>query len=112
MCILGSLRVNRILGQWVCLEVNILCIIPVLVYSITEDSILTGVKYFISQRAASLMFVLGLFLSIKIRVAIIFITLSIFFMNIVLFVDKYSTKVKLTLNVQRCLDCMFPNKTS
>lgn len=79
VCILGSLRVNRILGQWVCLEVNILCIIPVLVYSITEDSILTGVKYFISQRAASLMFVLGLFLSIKIRVAIIFITLSIFF---------------------------------
>ena len=79
MCILASLRINRILGQWVCLEVNMLCIIPVLVCSITEDSILTGVKYFISQRAASLMFILGLFLFIKVRVAIRFITLSIFF---------------------------------
>jgi len=56
-----------------------LCIIPVLVCSMTEDSILRGVKYFISQRAASLMFVLGLLLSIKIRFAIIFISLSILF---------------------------------
>lgn len=79
VCILASLRVNRILGQWVCLEVNMLCIIPVLVYSITEDSILTGVKYFVSQRAASLLFILGLFLFIKIRIAIRFIALSIFF---------------------------------
>nr|YP_009743041.1 NADH dehydrogenase subunit 2 [Eurytemora affinis]QIJ60005.1 NADH dehydrogenase subunit 2 [Eurytemora affinis] len=79
VCILGSLSVNSMLGQWVCLEVNMLCIIPVLVYSMTEDSILTGVKYFISQSAASLMFVLGLFLSMKMSVAMIFMTLSIFF---------------------------------
>lgn len=67
------------LGQWVCLEINILCIIPILVCSITEDSIITGVKYFISQSAASLLFILGLFLFNQAPIAARLIVLSILF---------------------------------
>lgn len=40
-----------------CLEVNILSVIPLLVVKIREDSVLNGLKYFISQRAASLLFI-------------------------------------------------------
>jgi len=78
-CILATFRASSLVGQWVCLEVNILCIIPILVYSITEDSILTRVKYFISQRVASLLFVLGLFLFGELSVGVTFITLIILF---------------------------------
>jgi hypothetical protein len=36
-----------------------LCFIPLLVRNLRERSILRGVKYFISQRLASLVFILG-----------------------------------------------------
>ena len=61
-CIVGALRVERLFLQWVCLEVNILCIIPVLLGRSTQDSIMCGVKYFISQRAASVSFLFSILL--------------------------------------------------
>ena len=61
-CILGALRVERIMLQWVCLEINMLCIIPILLGGRTQDSIICGVKYFISQSAASVRFLFSLLL--------------------------------------------------
>nr|YP_010406815.1 NADH dehydrogenase subunit 2 [Labidocera rotunda]URC16616.1 NADH dehydrogenase subunit 2 [Labidocera rotunda] len=59
-CVLGALSVESLLLQWVCLEVNMLCIIPVLLGSASEDSIMTGVKYFISQSSASVVFLISI----------------------------------------------------
>jgi len=60
VCVFLSIRSNSLFTQWVCLELNILCFIPLLVRNLRERSILRGVKYFISQRLASLVFILGL----------------------------------------------------
>ena len=59
LCILISISSNNLFTQWVCLEINMLCFIPLLVRNLRERSILRGVKYFISQRLASLVFILG-----------------------------------------------------
>jgi len=57
-----SARARRLFSQWVCLEINMLCFIPILVRGLRERAILTGVKYFISQRLASLVFILSFLL--------------------------------------------------
>lgn len=78
-CIVGALRVERLFLQWVCLEVNMLCIIPVLLGSSTQDSIMCGVKYFISQRAASVSFLFSMLLIDSIRFLSIIAIASIIF---------------------------------
>ena len=67
ICIMGAIRSRRIIFQWLCLEINILCIIPILCGNITKRSVENGVKYFVSQRRASLVFFVGLILMKKIR---------------------------------------------
>jgi len=50
-------RVSRIVFQWVCLEINILSFIPLLIRGGAGSDIVVGIKYFISQRVASLLFI-------------------------------------------------------
>ena len=74
-----SIRSNRLFRQWVCLEINILCFIPILVSGLREQAILTGVKYFISQRLASLVFILSFLLSNSVIWVDVFIRLALIF---------------------------------
>ena len=62
ICIIVSLGVGDLFFQWVRLEVNILSVIPLLVIKIREDAVLNRLKYFISQRVASLVFILRILL--------------------------------------------------
>lgn len=58
--VVGAIRSRRLLFQWVCLEVNILRIIPILCIKSSKEAVGVTVKYFITQRAASLVFLVGL----------------------------------------------------
>lgn len=58
-----SLRVSCLVSQWICLEVNILCVIPILVGGGSRRSSLNAIKYFISQRIVSLLFINIVFFS-------------------------------------------------
>ena len=59
MC--GSLIRDRIVIQWVLLELNILCFIPIFISRKGVNSSINSLKYFISQRAASLLFIIFFF---------------------------------------------------
>ena len=100
-CVLTTLRVRRLLGQWVCLEINMLCIIPVLVYTINEDAILSGVKYFISQSAASLLFILSLFLFREVRLALNLIVITILFKLGLPPIQRWLTRILPTIGLTR-----------
>lgn len=78
-CTLGAASVESLLLQWVCLEVNMLCIIPVILGRSREDSIISGVKYFISQRSASVVFLTSTIMGRVIENIMILGRLSIIF---------------------------------
>ena len=65
LAVIGAASSSRIIFQWLCLEVRILCIIPLLCIKITKRSVECGVKYFISQSGASLIFLMGVILRKK-----------------------------------------------
>lgn len=79
LCVLISFRTRDLFFQWVCLEINILSVIPLLVVKIREDSVLNGLKYFISQRAASLLFIARVIISSDLRLIILVRRLAILF---------------------------------
>ena len=79
LCVLLSISSNRLFRQWVCLEINMLCFIPILVRGIREQAILTGVKYFISQRLASLVFIIRMLLTNRLIYVDAFIRLALIF---------------------------------
>ena len=78
-CVLLSMSSNRLFRQWVCLEINMLCFIPILVRGLREQAILTGVKYFISQRLASMVFIIRILLTNRIIFVDAFIRLALIF---------------------------------
>ena len=78
-CVLLSMSSNRLFRQWVCLEMNMLCFIPILVRGLREQAILTGVKYFISQRLASMVFIIRILLTNRIIFVDAFIRLALIF---------------------------------
>ena len=79
LCVLISFRTRDLFFQWVCLEINMLSVIPLLVVKIREDSVLNGLKYFISQRAASLLFIARVIISSDLRIIILVRRLAILF---------------------------------
>jgi len=79
LCVLLSMSSNRLFRQWVCLEMNMLCFIPILVRGLREQAILTGVKYFISQRLASMVFIIRILLTNRIIFVDAFIRLALIF---------------------------------
>ena len=79
VCILISLRTGDLFFQWVSLEVNILSVIPLLVVKIREDSVLNGLKYFISQSVASLIFILCVLIGGASRVTVGVVCLAVLF---------------------------------
>ena len=78
-CVLLSMSSNRLFRQWICLEMNMLCFIPILVRGLREQAILTGVKYFISQRLASMVFIIRILLTNRIIFVDAFIRLALIF---------------------------------
>jgi len=78
ICILGALRRRRLFFEWVCLEINIMAVIPLLCSGFSETSMINRIKYFISQRVASLIFIIR-FLRNNERMISIFCALAILF---------------------------------
>ena len=62
LCVLTSFRVSSLFGQWVRLEVNMLCFLPLILRNGELNTGLAGIKYFVSQRMASVIFLIGLLL--------------------------------------------------
>ena len=58
VCILGALSRGSLFLEWVCLEVNMMAVIPLLCSGYRETSMINRMKYFISQRVASLIFII------------------------------------------------------
>lgn len=79
MCILGAARVESLLMQWVCLEVNILCVIPILLGGLMNSSFITRVKYFVSQRSASVVFLISIIIIDNISMAATIASAAIIF---------------------------------
>lgn len=79
ICVITSLRIRDLFFQWVRLEVNILSVIPLLVVKMREDAVLNGLKYFISQRVASLVFILRALLGTGYGMSVIIITVVVLF---------------------------------
>ena len=65
--------------QWVCLEVGILCVIPLLINFSTSGGVKLSVKYFISQRPASVVLIISVLLINKLDLTYYFFSLAIFF---------------------------------
>merc|ERR1711942_29411 len=79
LCAFISARTRRIVLQWLCLEINILSFIPLLVRGGVSSDIIVGVKYFLSQRIASLLFFRLVVLNISsIRIEIVIIRTILF----------------------------------
>ena len=78
ICILGALRRSRLFFEWVCLEINIIAVIPLLCSGFSETSIINRIKYFISQRVASLVFIIR-FLRNHERLISVFCVLAMLF---------------------------------
>lgn len=79
VCVIVSLRIRDLFFQWVRLEVNILSVIPLLVVKIREDAVLNGLKYFISQRVASLVFILRMLLGAGYGISALIISVVVLF---------------------------------
>jgi len=58
ICVVISLRTETLPIQWALLELNILCFIPVLSAFHTSRSTVNRIKYFTTQRRASLLFII------------------------------------------------------
>lgn len=56
--ILIRIRTSSVLIQWVCLEVSMLCVIPILINFSLNKGVKLAVKYFISQNPASILLVI------------------------------------------------------
>merc|ERR1712212_1320869 len=60
ICVVLSLRAEALPIQWALLELNILCFIPILSAFRTSRSTVNRIKYFTTQRSASLLFIIAL----------------------------------------------------
>ena len=58
MCVAMSLRTETLPIQWALLELNMLCFIPILSAFRTSRSTVNRIKYFTTQRRASLLFII------------------------------------------------------
>ena len=79
MCVIVSLRVGDLFFQWVALEVNMLSVIPLLVVKMRERAVLNGLKYFISQSVASLVFILRVIMGAGSTVSMVMVSVAILF---------------------------------
>merc|ERR1712243_449687 len=71
-CVCGSFIRDWFFIQWVLLELNMLCFIPIFISRKRSYSTINRLKYFISQRAASLLFIIFYFALFFIRKIFLF----------------------------------------
>lgn len=79
VCVLASMRSNSLTIQWICLEVNIISIIPLFINQGGVKNNSLAVKYFISQRAASVWLITRYLLSSISPIFNFFIQLALLF---------------------------------
>merc|ERR1711872_830272 len=80
ICVVLSLRAEALPIQWALLELNILCFIPILSAFRTSRSTVNRIKYFTTQRSASLLFIIAV--RAPFSTSVIFVALIIFKMAI------------------------------
>jgi len=98
ICVVLSLRAEALPIQWALLELNILCFIPILSAFRTSRSTVNRIKYFTTQRSASLLFIIAV--RAPFNTSVIFVALIIFKMAIPPF-QRWITSILPSLSLRQ-----------